>query len=722
MISSVIGSKKNPEKVTHGELKEVMLHDTAVQQSSAGDTHQIVTKPHEEVEFTTQDGCPISDDMNSLRLGPRGPHLLEDFVFRQKIFHFDHERIPERVIHARGIAAHGYFENYESLSDITKADLFQRAGEKTNVFVRFSTAVGSKGSVDLARDVRGFATKFYTKKGNWDLVGNNMPVFFIQDPMKFPDLVHSLKEEPDKGFPQAQTAHDNFWDFATLMPETMHMLMWAMSDRAIPRSLRFVEGFGVHTFKLVNEAGKVTFVKFHWKPKLGLQSVVWDEAVKINGADPDFHRRDWHQSIELGMFPEWELGFQLFDEEFANKWDFDILDATKFIPEELVPIRRVGKMVLNRWVDNDFAENEQVAFCTQNIVPGIDFSDDPLLQGRNFSYLDTQLKRLGSTNFNEIPINRPQCPVHNFFRDGHMTMKNPKGRVNYFPNSFGVSEGEERPKEAYETGFRSQAEASSAVKVRGRPETFADHYSQARMFYLSHTRVEKQHIIDAFTFELSRVKEKRIRERMVAHLLNIDQALAHAVARGLGLKQMPEAIKPARPVKDVELSPSISIIRNYPGVMTGRKLGVLASDGASATIINSFLSLAKPEGLVVEFICKQVEGVKCSDGTFQDGAYTIQGGPSVLFDACALVISNEAAEEFAKNSAARDWVANAFNHNKFIAYTEGAIPLMTAAGVDPKNDDGMVKVTGAADCTTFMTIGRKKQRYWERGELCPETA
>jgi catalase len=374
----------------------------------------------ESAALTTQQGTPVFDDQNSLRIGTRGPTALEDFHFREKIFHFDHERIPERVVHARGFGAHGYFENYKPLSEVTSADLFQRASEKTPVFVRFSTVAGNKGSADLARDVRGFAVKFYTKQGNWDIVGNNMPVFFIQDAIKFPDLVHAVKQEPDRDFPQAQTAHDNFWDFVSLMPESIHMIMWTMSDRAIPRSFRFMEGFGVHTFRMVNAKDKSTFVKFHWKPKLGLQSVVWDEAVKINGADPDFHRRDLWNAIQSGSYPEWELGLQLFDEEFANSFTFDVLDSTKIIPEEEVPIKRVGKLVLDRCVDNFFAETEQVAFCTNNIIPGIDFMNDPLLQGRNFSYQDTQLKRLGGPNFTHIPVNAPKCPFHHFQQDGHM--------------------------------------------------------------------------------------------------------------------------------------------------------------------------------------------------------------------------------------------------------------------------------------------------------------
>src|SRR5271156_2862429 len=457
-------------------------NDEAVR-GNGGETHQ--TAKGDVPVLTTQQGTPVSDDQNSLKIGARGPTTLEDSHFREKIFHFDHERIPERVVHARGFGAHGFFENYEPLASVTRADLFQRAGEKIPAFVRFSTVAGNKGSADLARDVRGFAVKLYTKEGNWDIVGNNIPVFFIQDAIKFPDLIHAAKEEPDRGFPQAQTAHDNFWDFISLSPESIHMALWIMSDRAIPRGFRFMEGFGVHTFRLVNARGKSTFVKFHWKPKLGMQSVVWNEAVKINGADPDFHRRDLWQAIRAGQFPEWELGLQLFDDKFADQFAFDVLDATKIIPEELVPIRKVGRLVLDRCVDNFFAETEQVAFCTNNIVPGVDFSNDPLLQGRNFSYLDTQLTRLGGPNFTHIPINAPKCPFATLQQDGHMAMMNPKTRVNYEPNS---RAGEEAgPREDPDGGFHSYSAEEEGSKLRVRADSFADHYSQARQFYISQT-------------------------------------------------------------------------------------------------------------------------------------------------------------------------------------------------------------------------------------------
>jgi len=462
-----MAKKRATRGTTHdaaNERKTAQYADQNVMTGTGGEVHQ--SAGGDTPVLTTQQGTPVSNDQNSLKIGARGPTALEDFHFREKIFHFDHERIPERVVHARGFGAHGYFENYASLADITKADIFQRAGEQTPAFVRFSTVAGNKGSADLARDIRGFAVKLYTQEGNWDIVGNNIPVFFIQDAIKFPDLVHAVKQEPDRGFPQAQTAHDNFWDFISLTPESMHTVMWIMSDRTIPRSFRFMEGFGVHTFRFINAEGKSTFVKFHWKPKLGLQSVVWNEAVKLNGADPDFHRRDLWNAIQMGNYPEWELGVQLFDEAFAAHFAFDVLDATKIIPEEDVPVRRVGRLVLNRCVDNFFAETEQVAFATHNIVPGIDFTDDPLLQGRNFSYLDTQLKRLGSPNFAHIPINAPKRPVHHFQQDGHMAMVNRRGRANYEPNSWSGAAG--GPRESPEQGFQSYPAAEEGPKLRMR--------------------------------------------------------------------------------------------------------------------------------------------------------------------------------------------------------------------------------------------------------------
>ena len=500
-----------------------------------GETHQ-----HGDAyePLTTQQGVVVSDDQNTLRGGDRGPALLEDFHFREKIFHFDHERIPERVVHARGYGAHGFFENYESLSDLTRADLFQRPGEQTPVFVRFSTVAGNKGSADLARDVRGFAAKFYTQEGNWDLVGNNIPVFFIQDAIKFPDLIHAAKQEPDRGFPQAQTAHDNFLG---LRLADARIDAHADVDHVgplIPRSFRFMEGFGVHTFRLVNAEGRSTYVKFHWKPKLGMQSVVWNEALKINGADPDFHRRDLWDAIKNGDFPEWELGVQTFDDDFADQFRISTsLTRRSSFPKNKFPVRRIGRLVLDRVVENFFAETEQAAFCTQNVVPGIDFTNDPLLQGRNFSYLDTQLKRLGSPNFPQLPVNAPKCPFAHFQQDGHMATVHPTTRANYEPNSWGAENG--GPRENPIRGYTSFSDSFSGEKRRLRPESFADHYSQARQFYMSQTEVERRHIVNAFIFELSKVERADIRIRMIAGLRNVDEDLATAVAAGLG-SDLPE--------------------------------------------------------------------------------------------------------------------------------------------------------------------------------------
>lgn len=659
--------------------------------------------------LTTQQGMPVSDDQNSLRVGDRGPLAMEDMHFREKLFHFDHERIPERVVHARGYAAHGYFENYKSLRSLTKADLFQRPGERTPAFVRFSTVAGSQGSMDLARDVRGFAVKLYTQEGNWDLVGNNIPVFFIQDPIKFPDLVHAVKAEPDRGFPQAQSAHDNFWDFVSLMPESTHMLLWVMSDRAIPRSFRFMEGFGVHTFRFVNKKGEGRFVKFHWKPLAGMQSVLWDEALKINGADPDFHRRDLWDAIGGGTPAEWELGLQVFDDEFADSFEFDVLDATKIIPEELVPVRRVGRLVLDRLVDNFFAETEQVAFCTQNIVPGIDFTNDPLLQGRNFSYLDTQLKRLGSPNFTHIPINAPKCPFATFQQDGHMTIANRPGRVNYEPNSW--SGPDRGPREDPERGFTSFPTEESGAKRRIRPDSFADHYSQARQFFVSQLPVEQRHIIDAFVFELSKVDRVDIRERMVANLRNVGDELAQAVADGLGLP-LPEASPAARPT-DRTLPPSaaLSILANGPTTLAGRKLGLLVTDGSPADVVRDVQAAAAAEGVTVEVIAPKIAGARLDDGRLLEAGQKLGGGPSVLYDVVAVVPGVEEGQRLAADPAAKDFVTDAHAHAKFVGYVDTATPLLVATGLDTLVDDGYVDLAAGVD--EFFAAARAV-RHWDR--------
>ena len=690
--------------------EEVSYGDQPVQRGGGGETHQVAGDGRP--SLTTQQGTVVADDQNSLRIGERGPTALEDFHLREKIFHFDHERIPERVVHARGYGARGFFENYEPLSDLTAADLFQRAGERTPAFVRFSTVAGSQGSGDLARDVRGFAVKLYTKAGNWDLIGNNIPVFFIQDAIKFPDLIHAAKPEPDRGFPQAQTAHDNFWDFASLMPEATHMLMWAMSDRAIPRSFRFMEGFGVHTFRLVDADGRSTYVKFHWKPKLGLQSVVWNEALKINGADPDFHRRDLWDAITQGDFPEWELGLQLFDDEFADAFPFDVLDATKIIPEEDVPIRIVGRLVLDEVVDNFFAETEQVAFCTQNIVPGIDFTNDPLLQGRNFSYLDTQIKRLGGPNFVHLPVNAPKCPFAHFQQDGHMTMHNPTTRANYEPNSWDGAEGGPREDPAH--GFRTFPSDEGGAKRRVRAELFADHYSQARQFYISQTAVEQRHIRDAFVFELSKCDRVEIRTRMIAGLRNVDEQLARGVADGVGLQELPAASPPARePITDLAASPALSILRNGPDDLTGRKLGVLVSDGTDAAILDALQTAAEQEGVTVELIAPTIGGVRTSDGSLREADQQVDGGPSVLYDFVILLPSSEGVSTLAGKAAARDFVTDAHAHAKFIGYGADAAALLQATGLSEKIDAGMIEIGDATDVRSFFSRCGEL-RFWER--------
>ena len=700
-----MSNKRKPD----AQRKPVSFAEHKIEMGSGGDTHQ--TSSDNTPVLTTNQGVPVADNQNSLKAGARGPALLEDFVLREKLFHFDHERIPERVVHARGVGAHGYFETYDSLADITCADIFQRKGEKTPAFVRFSTVAGNKGSPDLARDVRGFAVKLYTQEGNWDIVGNNIPVFFIQDAMKFPDLVHAAKQEPDRGFPQAQTAHDNFWDFISLTPESMHMVMWIMSDRTIPRSLRMMEGFGVHTFRMVNAQGKSTFVKFHWKPKHGLQSVVWNEAVKLNGVDPDFHRRDLWQAIGDGDYPEWELGLQLFDEQQAEQFPFDVLDATKLIPEEDIPIRPVGRLVLDRRVDNFFAETEQVAFCTQNIVPGIDFTDDPLLQGRNFSYLDTQLKRLGGPNFTHLPINAPKCPFHNMQQDGHMAMVNPSGRANYEPNSWGQDGG---PRENPQRGFHSVPAESDGPKQRLRPESFADHYSQARQFYISQTATEQSHIVSALVFELSKVETLAIRARMVSHLLNIDEDLAEQVGEGLRLQKMPAKATAAQATRtDLKPSPALSILQNQKHTLQGRTLGCLLSDGVDGELITALRRALKDAGATLKIVAPRVGGVESRQGEWIEADEKIDGGSSVLFDAVLIAVSEQGGKQLAQEATARDFVADAFAHLKYIAWTAGAEPLLSKAGVPENGDAGLMAITSSEDIAEFIKAA-ENLRYWER--------
>lgn len=658
--------------------------------------------------LTNNQGLTIADDQNSLKQGSRGPVLLEDFLLREKITHFDHERIPERVVHARGAAAHGFFELTSSLADVSKAAIFSQVGERTPVFVRFSTVAGNKGSADTVRDVRGFAVKFYTKEGNWDLVGNNIPVFFIQDAVKFPDLIHSVKPEPDRGFPQAATAHDTFWDFASLMPESTHMLMWVMSDRAIPRSFRMMEGFGIHSFRFINKDAKSTYVKFHWRPKLGMQSLIWDEALKINGADPDYHRRDLWNAIAANDFPEWELAVQLFDEDFAKKFDFDILDASKIIPEEQVPLKVIGRMVLDRNPQNFFTETEQVAFCPTHVVPGIDFTNDPLLQGRLFSYLDTQLSRLGGPNFAEIPINRPKCPVMNFQRDGHMQMSTQQGRVAYSPNSLATGGPRDDPRH----GFSSFGGREEGDKLRVRAESFADHFSQARQFFFSLTETEQNHVIAAFTFELSKVETKAVRTRMLSQLANVDDKIAQRVANGLGhqeaISAAPSKVKTRTNLKP---SPPLSILAKAKPTLKGRVIGCLVADGTDPAWIASLKSSATSMGAEVKVVAPKVEGTKGSDGKPIVADLQLAGGPSVLFDVVVLAVSAEGGQQLSMHAAATNFVGDAFAHLKLIGHTAGAAPLLQKANVVA--DRGVIMLQGNGKADAFLSEAAKG-RIWER--------
>ena len=668
---------------------------------AGGELHQIAGGGHP--GLTTNQGVALSDGQNSLRANPHGPTLLEDFILREKITHFDHERIPERIVHARATGAHGFFELTASLKDFTTARILTEVGEKTPVFTRLSTVAGGAGSVDTPRDIRGFAVKFYTKEGNWDLVGNNIPVFFIQDAIKFPDLIHAVKMEPDRGFPQSASAHDTFWDFISLTPESMHTVMWIMSDRTIPRSLRMIEGFGVHSFRLINAAGESTFVKFHWRPKLGLQSTLWDETVKISGADPDFHRRDMFEAIAAGNFPEWDFAVQLFTQEEADRFPFDHLDATKLIPEELVPLKVIGRMVLERWPNNFFAETEQVAYCPSHVVPGIDFSNDPLLQGRLLSYHDTQLSRLGSPNFHQIPINAPKCPFSNQQRDGHMQMTQPAGRVAYEPNSLSDSS----PREMPARGFHSAAVSEAGVKARIRAASFADHYSQARQFYRSQTAYEQAHIASAFVFELSKVEHVHVREAMVGHLRHVEEDLAKRVAAGLALEKLPEAPAAAAPVQELEPSPALQIIGKMKDTVMGRAIGILIADGSDGAMIRKIRKAATDAGATVKIVAPKVGGAKLADGSMLAADGQLAGTPSVLFDAVAVILSDEGAKALASESAAIDFVRDAFGHLKAIAVDKGGRALLRKADVG--QDAGVVD---ANDKNAFMAAA--KTRQWDR--------
>lgn len=676
--------------------------------------------------LTTDQGVRINDNQNSLKAGVRGGTLLEDFIMREKITHFDHERIPERIVHARGSGAHGFFQVYESMSEYTTAAFLQDPDVKTPVFTRFSTVAGSRGSTDLARDIRGFAVKFYTEAGNYDLVGNNAPVFFIQDAMKFPDLVHSVKPEPHNEIPQAAAAHDTFWDFISLMPESMHTIMWAMSDRAIPRSFRMMEGFGVHTFRFINERGEAHFVKFHWKPMLGLHSVLWDEATRISGKDPDFHRRDLWDAIESGAFPEWEFGVQLVPEADEHKFGFDLLDPTKIIPEELVPVRRIGKMTLNRNPDNFFAETEQIAFHPGHLVPGIDFTNDPLLQGRLFSYLDTQLSRLGGPNFHEIPINRPIAPVHNNQRDAMHRQTISKGRTAYDPNSLGGG----CPFQAMiaDGGFASHSERIDANKIRARSDSFRDHFSQATMFFNSQSKAEKKHLVDAFLFELGKVKTVEIRKRMVGLLTQVDAGLAAQVADGLGLDVPsepehpmnrsygadtdPASVQPIKASPPVDRSQALSMENTIKDTIKSRKIAFLAADGVDAGQISAMKKKIEAGEAMVKVVSTKHGEIQDSGGSKLKVDETFLTTSSVLFDAVYVPGGRQSVDSLIAGVDAIHFIDEAFKHGKAIAAEgEGSELAELSFAGNAENDPAVLIGEGvAADFISAIA----KHRNWER--------
>jgi catalase len=660
----------------------------------------------------TNQGVKVADNQNTLKAGPRGPSLLEDFIMREKITHFDHERIPERIVHARGTGAHGFFQTYENHSTLTKAGFLQDPGKKTPVFVRFSTVQGPRGSGDTVRDVRGFAVKFFTDEGNFDLVGNNMPVFFIQDAIKFPDFVHAVKPEPHNEIPTGGSAHDTFWDFVSLVPESAHMVIWAMSDRAIPKSLRSMQGFGVHTFRLVNAEGKSRFVKFHWRPTAGTCSLVWDEAQKLAGKDTDYHRRDLWEAIEMGDYPEWELGVQIIEEENEHNFDFDILDPTKLIPEEIVPITPLGKMTLNRNPDNFFAETEQVAFCPGHIVPGIDFSNDPLLQGRLFSYTDTQISRLGGPNFHELPINRPVAPFHNGQRDAQHRTVIDKGRASYEPNSIDGGWPKETPPAAQDGGFETYPERIDAAKIRQRSESFSDHFSQARLFFHSMSAHEKEHIIAAYSFELGKVEREFIRARQVNEILaNIDLELAKRVAANLGLPAPGKGTVEVRKTS-FDNSPSLSQANLLPENIKTRKVAILAANGVDGAAIDAMKKALAAEGAHAKLLGPTSAPVKTADGKTLAVDASMEGMPSVIFDAVFVPGGAASIKALSGDGVALHYVLEAYKHLKAIALHGEAKQLQDLLKLEA--DAGLLQGKDVPGLTKpfFAAIGQ--HRVWAR--------
>ncbi|MEM5286500.1 catalase HPII [Paraburkholderia sabiae] len=664
-------------------------------------------RPQNEALRTNQ-GVKIADNQNTLRAGPRGPSLLEDFIMREKITHFDHERIPERIVHARGSAAHGVFQVYESMAEYTKAAFLQDPSVQTPVYVRFSTVQGPRGSADTVRDVRGFATKFYTSEGNYDLVGNNMPVFFIQDAIKFPDFVHAVKPEAPNEMPTGGSAHDTFWDFVSLVPESAHMVLWTMSDRAIPRSLRTMEGFGIHTFRFINAKGAMRLVKFHWRPVLGSYSVLWDEAQKLAGKDPDFHRRDLWEAIERGDFPEFELGVQIIEEKDQDSFDFDLLDPTKLVPEEIVPVKIIGKMTLNRNPDNFFAETEQVAFHPGHVVPGIDFTNDPLLQGRLFSYTDTQISRLGGPNFHEIPINRPVSPNVNNQRDGMHRQTINVGQASYEPNSVSDAWPKETDPAATDGGFESYPEPMEGTKIRVRSDSFADHFSQAALFYQSMSDVEKEHIALAYQFELGKVTKPEIRARVVNEILaNFDADLAATVAEGLGL---PKPGKGARAVGKQKPSPALSLLNRVVKGIKTRKIAVMAAPGSDGATIKSVQAALKAEGATPLLVAPTLAAI---DGMNPDA--TISGMPSIMFDGVVIVGGEQGAKALAQSGDARHFVLEAFRHLKAIAAIGAGKELLSATHLPEKADGVSIGDNGKVDAVLKTFIDAVGQhRVWSR--------
>ncbi|TPV22116.1 catalase HPII [Pantoea anthophila] len=695
-----------------GSLKAPQTHNAKLDQLEAS------RKNGTNQPLTTNQGTRIANDQNSLRAGTRGPTLLEDFILREKITHFDHERIPERIVHARGSAAHGYFQPYRSLKDLTKAQFLSDPNQTTPVFVRFSTVQGGAGSADTVRDIRGFAAKFYTEEGVFDLVGNNTPVFFIQDAHKFPDFVHAVKPEPHNEIPQGQSAHDTFWDYVSLQPETMHNVIWAMSDRGIPRSYRTMEGFGIHTFRLINAEGKATFVRFHWKPVAGKASLLWDESQKLTGRDPDFHRRDLWEAIEAGDFPEYELGLQLIPEEDEFKFDFDILDATKLIPEALVPVEIVGKMVLNRNPDNFFAETEQVAFHPGHIVPGLDFSNDPLLQGRLFSYTDTQISRLGGPNFHEIPINRPTCPYHNFQRQGMHRQDIDTNPANYEPNSINDNWPRETPPAAKGGGFESYQERIEGHKVRERSPSFGEYYAQPRLFWQSQTEVEQQHIIGAYSFELSKVGRAYIRERVVDHLARIDTKLAQGVADNLGIALTDEQrnIQPPAPVNGLTKDDSLSLYAVPDGEIKGRQVALLLSDGVKADGVLAILQALKAEGVHAKLLAPHMGQVRADDGSVLPIDATFAGLPSLTFD--AVIVPDGNIDALLLSGDARYFLLEAYKHLKVIGLVGDARRFKAQFGLgDGDQEEGIVQGDSAESAlTSEFTQAMKAHRVWTRSQ------